>query len=40
MSREVLDEMYSYTGVIDADKYNVLVACIGRAGAVISAGRW
>jgi len=40
VSREVLDEMYSCTGVIDADKYNVLVACMGRAGAVMSAGRW
>ncbi len=40
MSREVLDEIYSCTGVIDAYKYNVLVACMGRAGTVMSAGRW
>jgi hypothetical protein len=39
VSIEVLIEMYSCTGVIDAYKYNVLIACMGRAGTVMSAER-
>jgi len=39
VSREILIEMYSCTRVIDAYKYNVLIACMGRAGTVMSAGR-